>query len=451
MIIYVKLNFAGAMEEAKKKQTFWPGVTALGVIILFFYLFALSFSSAPEDQPVKLYYVDNISQTHQKLIDRFNKKFYGQIEVVPVNLPFTKFSTNERKEILARSLRSKSERIDVFAVDVIWTPRFAKWSHPLDAYFSEQDTTKFLRPSLKTCLYRGHLMAAPLYLDIGLLYYRDDLLRELPDYQEIKQKLQRRLSWREFIKLANRLKREGRPVFLFSANNFEGLMCVFYELLTPDEIKKTFLNNPIRLNRPEISAALRHLHNLIHRYKLTPPKVTGFDEVGCYNYLLENNGYFLRGWPGFKLSVKSFNELRGTQAKIEFVEIPYFRTKKTKAVYGGWNLMIAKNSKHKKEAIKFIKFLQELPNQKLLFTSGGYLPSLKEVYHDSLLVRRFPALKQLHRLLLNGQHRPMRSDYTRISDILSFYFHQALKNEIGIEQALKLAEKEINTQQIILN
>lgn len=109
------------------------------------------------------------------------------------------------------------------------------------------------------------------------------------------------------------------------------------------------------------------------------------------------------------------------------MEVPYFKRPETKAVYGGWNLMVAENSKHKEEAMKFIKFLHEEENQKLLFTSGGYLPSLKSVYADSGLMTQYPEIKKLYRLLQNGQHRPMRSDYTRISDILSFYFHQFLK------------------------
>jgi multiple sugar transport system substrate-binding protein len=33
----------------------------------------------------------------------FNSRNKGRIEVVPVNLPFEKFTTNERKELLARS------------------------------------------------------------------------------------------------------------------------------------------------------------------------------------------------------------------------------------------------------------------------------------------------------------------------------------------------------------
>lgn len=437
--------------EEKKRQTFWLILTALGVIVLAIYFYIISFSNPSQKEVVKLYYVDNVSETHQKLIDRFNQRYAGQIEVIPVDLPFSKFSTNERKEILARSLRSKSERIDVFAIDVIWTQRFAKWSHPLDAYFDQKMLDRFLNQSITTCYHKKRLMAAPLYLDIGLYYYREDLLKQLPEYVRIKKKLEKRLSWKDFLQLELKLKKKGSPVFLFAANNFEGLMCVFYELLTPEQISDIFLNEPIRLQRPEVITALNHLYDLIYKYKLSPPQITNFDEVGCYNFMLENDSYFLRGWPGFDLIVRQFNETHGTHASIGFMEVPYFKTPETKAVYGGWNLMVAENSEHKEEAVKFIKFLQEEESQKLLFTSGGYLPSLKSVYADSELVAQYPDLKKLYRLLQNGQHRPMRSDYTRISDILSFYFHQVLKNEITIQQALKLAEREINTQKIVIN
>ncbi|MCD6377188.1 MAG: extracellular solute-binding protein [Caldisericaceae bacterium] len=437
--------------EEKKRQTFWLILTALGVFVLAVYLYVLLFSEPVPREMVKLYYVDNISETHQRLIDRFNQRYAGRIEVIPVNLPFSKFSTNERKEILARSLRSKSERIDVFAVDIIWTQRFAKWSHPLDAYFNDSLVGRFLSQSLKTCYYKQHLMAAPLYLDIGLFYYREDLLKQFTDYEQIKKKLAQRLSWDDFLQLGLRLKQKGRPVYLFPANNFEGLMCIFYELLTPEQINDIFLNDPIHLKRPEVEAALSYLHDLIYKYKLSPKQITNFDDIGCYNFLLQNDGFFVRGWPGFELNVQQFNETHGTSAKVGVMEVPYFKRPETKAVYGGWNLMVAENSKHKEEAVKFIKFLHEEENQKLLFTSGGYLPSLKSVYADSGLMTQYPEIKKLYRLLQNGQHRPMRSDYTRISDILSFYFHQFLKNEMTIQQALEAAENEINTQQTVIN
>jgi len=119
-----------------------------GIVITLFLLITFVFSvgsgTGDENPPVKkIYYVDNISSAHQKIIDAFNKKYAGQIEVVAINLSFDKFSTNERKELLARYLRNKSDRIDVFAVDQIWVPRFAKWAVPLTAFILKKKEKKF--------------------------------------------------------------------------------------------------------------------------------------------------------------------------------------------------------------------------------------------------------------------------------------------------------------------
>lgn len=53
-------------------------------------------SREEERSPVKIFFADNISAAHRQVIARFNAIHRGRIEVVPVDLPFTKFSTNER-------------------------------------------------------------------------------------------------------------------------------------------------------------------------------------------------------------------------------------------------------------------------------------------------------------------------------------------------------------------
>jgi hypothetical protein len=60
-------------------------------------------------EPVQVYFADNISHSHKLVIEEFNRLYRGKIEVIPDNLPFEKFSTNDRKELLTRSLRSKSD------------------------------------------------------------------------------------------------------------------------------------------------------------------------------------------------------------------------------------------------------------------------------------------------------------------------------------------------------
>ena len=90
------------------------------VFILFTFIFSPNqFNSEQPSKQKTIYFVDHISSAHQKVIDLFNEKNKGSIKVETINLSFEKFSTNERKELLARYLRSKNNRIDIFSVDQI--------------------------------------------------------------------------------------------------------------------------------------------------------------------------------------------------------------------------------------------------------------------------------------------------------------------------------------------
>ena len=438
------------MDAKYNRKIIWISVFVIANLLLFIYLLHPVQWFSARGKEVKLFYVDNISDTHRLLIEKFNREYKGKIKVIAVNLPFEKFTTNERKEMLARSLRSKSERIDVFTVDIIWTPRFAKWGASLQPFYSDADLAEFIPQSLQTCYHNQRLVAVPFYLDVGLLYYQKGLLRQLPDYDALIAKIRKGLSWPEMIAIGQRLKKDDRPIFLFPADNFEGLMCVFYETLSPSDIQTMFSGDSVRLNIPVARRGLQLLYDFIHRYHFTPPQVCNFDEIACYNWMLEKDGLFLRGWPGFWLRVDDYNRTHKIKREIDIAPMPHFKGQNKTVVYGGWNFMVANKSKHKREAIQFIKFFQRPENQKILFTHGGYLPALNLVYRDSRLLKKHPEINVLRKILQNGQFRPMREDYTRISDIMSFYFRKALIGEISVQDALKEAEKAINSQSINL-
>ncbi len=187
----------------RRKFTFLRivGFLVLILFVLFFiYFHQNDFLSPKSESEIVITYADNISSAHQKLIDEFNLLNQGSIRVEPIDLPFNKFSTNERKELLARSLRSKSKKIDLFAVDLIWSARFSKWSEPLSKYISKNDTTKLVKQALESCIFNDEVVALPIYIDVGLMYYRKDLLKKIPNYKEIERKLIEGITWKEFIK-----------------------------------------------------------------------------------------------------------------------------------------------------------------------------------------------------------------------------------------------------------
>lgn len=436
--------------KIKRETAFWFGSLFIAILALIIFLIV------PLDNPIRfskpvtsIYYVDNISAAHQMLIDKFNHQYRDKIEVVAVDLPFSKFSTNERKEILARSLRSKSGRIDVFSIDIIWGPRFARWSHPLDRYFNSDELKTFNAQALKTCYYDQQLIAVPHYIDVGLLYYRKDLIEQFPDSQELIDRLQRSLSWTEFIELGQRWKGDN-PFYIFAGFSFEGLVCSFHELLSSTEIERIFTPGTMDLNTPQARRGLQLLVDMINTLRFTPAVITGYDEFKCYRYALENDALFLRGWSGLHQQYRGVFEDRDKLNQMAVAPLPHFDDDRQSAVFGGWNLMVSKFSKNKNEAVTFIKFLLTEENQKLLYEHGGYIPVQTDVYQDQNFLDRNPEFSRYLHLLNYGKHRPLREDYTMISDIMSHYLNAALRQEIGVSEALQRASEMINAQHVFI-
>lgn len=391
----------------------------------------------------EIHYVDGITPAHLKVINLFNEKYEGRIKVIPIDLPFEKFSTNERKELLARSLRSKSEKVDIFSVDIVWGYRFAKWAENLTPYFTKDYLDKIVEPILPSCYFKDSLFAIPFTLDMGTMFYRDDLIQDLPDYETIKTKLANSITWEDFIELGLRLKDNGHPYYVFPASDYEGLICSFAELIL-NQNRDFFKSDSIDLTRTEAVRALTTLDDLIGKYGLTPKVVTAFTEYPCHVYFIQKNAMFVRSWPTFfSGSYQLVNE-----DKIIPVPLPHYRDTKPAAIFGGWNLVISKFSENKHEALEFLKFLIEPEIQKIMFESNGALPVLKSVYDDSAMVD-VDVLKFYKNQFEYGVHRPLLEDYTRISDITSYFVHKVLVNEMGLNEALKQATRMINSKEVI--
>lgn len=423
----------------------------IGLGILFYIYDYFKLKNRDSQSVTQIFFADNISLAHQKLIARFNAEYQGRIEVIPIDLPFSKFSTNERKELLARSLRSKSDRIDVFAVDLIWVPRFARWGEPLGMYIPVNERSRLLESALQSCYVEEQLVAVPFYIDVGMMYYRRDLLEWLPDYPQLSEKLKSAITWEEFIDLHRRLRRLNKPFYTFPAKNYEGLVCSFIDLLACQQ-QSIFDGDSVQLNTPAARKALQLLVDLVHDYEMTPAAVTEFDEMKNYRYALSHDALFFRGWPGFLRNFDAFDtpEMKNKLKEVEPAALPYFKDHRPVSVYGGWNLMISRFSAQKSAALEFIRFLMRKESQELLYDEGGYLPVNQAVYRDSLFLARNPELPYYLRLLQNGVHRPLVVDYTKISDVISYYVHSAIKKEISVAQALKRATEAINSQEVLI-
>jgi multiple sugar transport system substrate-binding protein len=406
------------------------------------------FPSGGSVKPVQLYFADNISPALQLAIDEFNRLHRNRIEVVPVNLPFDKFSTNERKELLARTLRSKSEKLDVFAVDMIWVPRFARWSEPLDGHITTAEKERLLSYAMESCVFERTLVAMPMYIDVGLMYYRKDLIRMLPNADAIERRLQESMTWEEMSILRKRMGYARRPYYVFQGKDYEGLVCNFLELAMNRD-SSILKGKVIDLRAPASEHALRTLVDFI-RTNASPSSVIDFEENPSYSYMLDHDAVFVRGWPNF---IENFRRFYPDTAKLNNIgraPLPHYGGHTPTSVLGGWNLMVSKSSTKKEAAIEFVRFLESDRIQRLLFEDGGFIPVINSLYQDTSFLSAHKELVLYSQLLKRGFHRPALEEYTKMSDILSHFAHLALKQQLPVHEALLDADKMIRSNAVLI-
>ncbi len=412
------------------------------IFSVFFYLFPFQNEFLAEDKVAKVYFADNITEAHEELIKIFNEKHKGEIEVIPVHIPTEKFTTNKRKELITRTLRSRNSRIDLFAVDQIWIPRFAKWAEPLEKYYSGNELSDLLPQALNTCIYSDTLFAIPFFIDVGVLYFRKDLIENLPNASLVEEKLKEGISWDDLINL----RKDDLPsdyLYVFQGDAFEGLICNFIEILgTGNGI---YNNGQFDVYNPETIAGAQRLVDFIYKNRISPKEVSAFDESKSYEFALENDVPFFRGWP---TTIKYSNLVSKATAKLNLLEeapLPKSNNGNSASAIGGWNIILSKYSSVKDEAVTFIKFILSEEIQELNYESGSYLPIRKSFYTDENMINKYPRLSKYKSIIENGVHRPSDYNYTKISDILTSFLNKALQKELTVEEALKSAQAQINT------
>jgi multiple sugar transport system substrate-binding protein len=420
-------------------------LTILIAIIISALIYLLPFQEefSVKEKVAKIYFADNITAAHTEIIKRFNNIYKGKIEVIPVEIPTIKFTTNKRKELITRSLRSRNSRIDVFAIDQIWVPRFAKWAEPLDNYFNEQELSKILPQALNTCSYQGQLFAIPFFIDVGVMFYRKDIIDKLENAKQLKLNLFNGISWDDLLELRSKYFK-GKNIYVFQGDAYEGLICNYLELL--GSIGGSIYNGDRFIVNNNVNIKCAHqLFDLIYKDNLIDRNVADFDESKSFEYAFQHDIPFFRGWP---TTLKYSNLISKTTSKLNLLEVaPVLKVKglTSKATIGGWNFILSRFSNVKKEAVIFIKFIISEQVQELNYNSGYYLPILKPFYDDKKFIERYPILnKQFLSIIQNGLTRPAHIDYTRVSDILAYYLNKIIRKELAVEEALNFAQEQID-------
>jgi multiple sugar transport system substrate-binding protein len=345
-------------------------------------------------------------------------------------------STDLRENIYTASLLAKDPTFDLVYMDVPWTAKFAAagWLLPLDGRVSLAERNAFLPAALAAGQYEGRLYRLPLRTDIGLLYYRSDLLRAagLPPPK----------SFHDLVTAARRLQSPPRVWgFVWQGKQYEGLICNYLEVLNGHGgwwVDPATLE--VGLDRPEALAALEFMVSCARGQAVSPPGVTTYEEEESRRLFHDGRAIFLRSWPyAWQLAQMPDSPIRGRVGVMPMVGAAGRRPSGT---LGGWGLGISTWSRNPELALEFIRAITSLPGQRLLCAPTGYAPARREAYADPELLAANPFLRELERMHAHAVLRPPVPRYALVSDILQRHLSAALAGSERPADALRQAARE---------
>jgi len=376
----------------------------------------------------------------QSLVEQFEKE-----KNVQVHLLRQPTDSDQRRQGLVIALQAKKHDPDVFLMDVVWIAQFAasNWLQSIGRYVETDglDLNVFFENVVNLVdRHRGDLIALPIYVDGGLLYYRKDLLGQYGIETAPA-------TWEQLVENAEQVQQQMRKTlpdfhgFVWQGAQYEGLICNFLEFAGSNGGGILVEDGKVALNSPENLEAVRFMHDLIHKYKISPLSTfTEMREEQVRETFQRGTALFERNWPyAWALHQAPNSIVRG---KTAIAPLPRFASGKSVATLGGWHVGISRFSDQKEPSWELVKFLTSYEAQKKLALNLGWNPGRKDLYNDPEVLRDMPHLARLREVFENARPRPTLPYYTQLSEVIQRCLNSILAGGVTPENALASAEKE---------
>ena len=345
-------------------------------------------------------------------------------------------ATDLRESQYTAALLAGDDSFDLVYMDVTWASKFASagWLVPLDDLLTDDDLEGLLPEAVAAGRYRGRLYRVPVRTDVGLLYYRRDLLEAAG--------LAPPRTFSELLDAARALQSPPQTWgFLWQGSQYEGLVCVFLEVLHGfggfwvDE--KT---SEVGLDQAPALAALEFLRRCRSEERISPPGVTSLKEDESRRLFQDGRAVFLRNWAYvFRLAQAPDSPVAGKIGVQLMVHAP---GSSGGATLGGWGFGISRFSRRPRLAAEFIRHAVSLEAQRLLCRDTGYAPALAAAYRDPELLAANPLLSEIRRIHASAVARPAIPRYALASDILQRHVSACLAGLAPADRALAEAARE---------
>ena len=365
-------------------------------------------------------------------LSRFMKDHPG-IKVVQRVTPD---AADQKHQLYVQWLNAGASDPDILQLDVIWTPEFAAagWILPLDRFLP--DTAAFFPSTIAANRWQDSLYALPWFADVGMLYWRTDLMGAPP------------ATFDDLVRQARRAQQKGGPRYglVWQGARYEGLITTFLEYLGAYG-GRILDGGRVVVNSEAGLRALTEMRDEIYGNGIVPTTVLTWHEEETRFAFQNGEAAFMRNWPYAYPLMQDSSDSR-VAGKFAVAPMPAGPGGSPTAAIGGAQLAINRHTEYPEAAWAVIDYLTQPEQMRERAEVVGQFPTRSGLYQDPDLASGLaipPAM--VRRIIEYAVPRPVTPVYTQLSEILQIHLHRALTRQV--EPAVALARAQAEMQRLL--
>jgi multiple sugar transport system substrate-binding protein len=371
-----------------------------------------------------------------ELLREFETRHVG----VRVKAESLSWNSDDQHQFFVINLEGRGAAFDVMMLDVVWVAEFARagWLLDLRPWVSPAELAPHFPSTIEPATWNGGVWALPWLMNVGVLYYRADLLA--------RHGLAPPRTWEELVAQTVRIRAAERDPRLdgvvWQGRQYEGLTVNALEAIWANGAR-VLTDDGRALPDAELTAdALAFMRALITS-GASPSWVTAADEELSRRHFGDGRAIFLRNWPyAMDLFRQEGSAVRG---KVAIAPLPG-RAGGADGVgsSGGAHLGVDRRTRHPELAAALVRFLAGAVAQKTMSERGALNPTRMALYHDPDVVRAHPDFPVVHDLMLNARPRPVTPFYLMLSTTLQPEFSAAVVGVKSPREAVRHAQRRLD-------
>ena len=384
----------------------------------------------PAGGPVTVIFPSSTLGAEGTVLRRQLARFMQEHPDIRVVQRSTPDAADQRHQLYVQWLNAHVGEPDILQLDAIWTPEFAaaEWILPLDRFRPAVDS--FFPATIAANTWQGHLYGMPWFVDVGMLYWRTDLMRSPP------------ATFAELERTAAALQAQNKVRYglVFQGARYEGLVTVFTEYLGAHG-GKILDGGRVTVASPAGIAALTEMRDQIYRESIVPQVTLTWHEEEARFAFQNGDAAFMRNWP-YPYAFMNDSASSRVAGRYAVAPMPAASGGRQTAALGGAQLAISAFSPHPDAAWAVVEYLTR-PEQMLERARVvGQFPTRPALYRDPRLPQALEVpVDQALAVVEHAVPRPVTPVYTQLSEILQVQLHRALTRQTEPATALSTAAR----------